>query len=63
MSSVEERIPRKQTRFKKVKARKPTKARKQPIYIKRARDKAARRKKEEAYLVDTSDEEDEFAGE
>ena len=54
MSSVEEPIPRKKTRFKKVKARKP---------IKRARNKAARRKKKQAYLVDTSDEEeDEFAG-
>jgi len=61
MSSEEERIPRKQTRFKKVKARKPTKARKQPI--KRARDKAARRKKEQAFPADTSDEDDEFAGE
>jgi len=61
MSSEEERIPRKQTRFKKVKARKPTKTRKQPI--KHARDKAACRKKEQAFLADTSDEEDEFAGE
>ena len=63
MSSVEERIPCKQTRFKKVKARKLTSAREQPIYIKRVRDKAARRKKEQAFLADTSDEEDEFAGE
>jgi len=61
MSSEEERIPCKQTRFKKIKARKPTKAHKQPI--KCARDKTACRKKEQAFLADTSDEDDEFAGE
>ena len=54
MSSEEERTPCKKTRFKKIKARKP---------IKRACDKATRRKKEQAFLADTSDEDDEFAGE
>jgi len=53
MSSEGEHIPRKKTRFKKIKACKP---------IKQACNKAARHKKEQAYLVDTSDEEDEFAG-
>ena len=54
MSLEEELIPCKKTRFKKVNARKP---------IKHAHDKAAHHKKEQAYLVDTSNEEDEFAGE
>ena len=53
MSSEEDRIPRKNTRFEKIKARKP---------IKQACSKAACRKKEQAYLVDTSDEDNEFAG-
>ena len=54
MSSEEERIPRKASKKKNKKERHAP--------IKRARDKAARRKKEQAFLADTSDEDDEFAG-
>ena len=54
MSSEEERIPRKASKQKNKKERHAP--------IKRARDKAARRKKEQAFLADTSDEDDEFAG-
>ena len=53
MSSEEDRVPDKNTRFKKIKACKP---------IKKACNKATCRKKEQVYLVDTSDEEVEFSG-
>ena len=54
MSSEEERIPRKTRRNKK---------KKDPhAPMKHIRDKAAHHKKEQAYLLDTSDEDDEFVG-
>ena len=54
MTSEEDCIPRKKTRFKRVKkARRP---------IKQARDRATLRKKEQVFLADSSDEENKFTG-
>jgi len=53
VSSEEDRIPCKKTRFKRIRAHKS---------IKQALSKAARRKKEQAYIANTSDEDDKFAG-
>jgi len=54
MTREEERIPHKKTRFKQVKkTRKP---------IKQACDHATYRKKEQAFIADSSDKENEFAG-